>query len=155
MHMPVKKYTIDISTEERDWLYKIVKTGTSTARIIMRANILLASDIHAAQSHTTAEIAEILHTTKTTIQNVRRSYAKNGLERAINRKKRNTSPVPAKVDGKLEAHIIALCCSQPPEGYARWSVRLLSNKCVELGFIDSISHTTINRTLKKMNLSLI
>jgi len=152
--MPVKKYTINLSTEERDWLYKIVKTGTSTARIIMRANILLASDIHAAQSHTTVEIAEILHTTKTTIQNVRKAYAENGLECTIYRKKRNTPPLPAKVDGNLEAHIIALCCSQPPKGYARWSVRLLSNKCVELGFIDSISHMTISRTLKKMNLSL-
>lgn len=153
--MPVRKYTIDLSNEERDLLHKITKTGTSTARIIMRANILLSSDIHAGQKHTTAGIAEILHTTKTTIQNVRKSYAENGLEYAIHRKKRTTPPVPAKVDGDVEAHIIALCCSQPPEGYARWSVRLLSDKCVELGFIESISHMTISRTLKKMNLSLI
>lgn len=152
--MPIRKYIIDLSTEERDLLHKIIKTGTLTARIIMRANILLSSDIHASQSHTTAEIAEMLHTTKTTIQNVRKSYAENGLGHAINRKKRSTPPVPAKVDGDVEAHIIALCCSQPPEGYARWSVRLLSDKCVELGLIESISHMTISRTLKKMNLSL-
>ena len=152
--MPVKKYIIDLSTENCDLLHRIIKTGTSTARIIMRANILLSSDIHASQNHTTAEIAEMLHTTKTTIQNVRKSYAENGLEYAIHRKKRTKPPVPAKVDGNVEAHIIALCCSQPPEGYARWSVRLLSDKCVELGFIESISHMTISRTLKKMNLSL-
>lgn len=152
--MPVRKYIIDLSTEERDLLRRIIKTGTSTAKIIMRANILLSSDVHANQKHTTAEIAEILHTTKTTIQNVRKSYAENGFEYAIHRKKRTTPPVPAKVDGDVEAHIIALCCSQPPEGYARWSVRLLSDKCVELGFIESISHMTISRTLKKMNLSL-
>jgi hypothetical protein len=120
----------------------------------MRANILLSSDIHVSQNHTTAEIAEMLHTTKTTIQNVRKSYFENGLEYAIHRKKRATPPVPAKVDGDVEAHIIALCCSQPPKGYVRWSVRLLSDKCVELGFIESISHMTISRTLKKMNLSL-
>lgn len=152
--MPVKKYIINLSTEECALLHRIIKTGTSTARMIMRANILLSSDIHASQSHTTSEIAEMLHTTKTTIQNVRKSYAENGLEYAIHRKKRTTPPVPAKVDGAVEAHIIALCCSQPLEGYARWSVRLLSEKCVELGFIESISHMTISRTLKKMNLSL-
>jgi hypothetical protein len=152
--MPVRKYIMDLSTEDCDLLHRIIKTGTSTARVIMRANILLSSDIHASQNHTMAEIAEMLHTTKTTIQNVRKSYAENGLEYAIHRKKRTTPPVPAKVDGDVEAHIIALCCSQPPEGYARWSVRLLSDKCVELGFIDSISHMTISRTLKKMNLSL-
>jgi transposase len=152
--MPVRKYIIDLSTEEFDLLHRIIRTGTSTARIIMRANILLSSDIHASQNHTTAEIAEMLHTTKTTIQNVRKSYAENGVEHAIHRKRRTTPPVPAKVDGNVEAHIIALCCSQPPEGYARWSVRLLSDKCVELGFIESISHMTISRTLKKMNLSL-
>jgi transposase len=154
MHMPVRKYTIDLSAEERDLLHRIITAGTSAARTIMRANILLSSDVHASQNHTTAEIAEMLQTTKTTIQNVRKSYAENGLEYAINRKKRSTPPVPAKIDGTIEAHIIALCCSQPPEGYARWSVRLLADKCVELGFIESISHMTICRTLKKMNLSL-
>lgn len=152
--MPIRKYIIDLSTEKSDFLHRIIKSGTSTARMIMRANILLLSDIHASQYHTTAEIAEMLHTTKTTIQNVRKSYAENGFEYSIHRKKRTTPPVPAKVDGAVEAHIIALCCSQPPEGYARWSVRLLSDKCVELGFIESISHMTISRTLKKMNLSL-
>jgi len=153
--MPTRKYTIDLSTEEHDRLSKIIKTGTTTARAILRANILLASDTHAVQKHSTTEIAELLHTTKTTIQTVRKAYAENGLERAIYRKKRITPPVPAKVDGEVEAHIIALCCTTPPKGYSRWSVRLLADKCVELGFIDSISHMTVSRTLKKTNLSLI
>jgi hypothetical protein len=152
--MPIKKYTIDLSTAERDLLHKIIRAGTSTPRIIMRANILLSSDIHACQSYTTAEIADMLQTTITTIQNVRKTYAENGLGYAIHRKRRTSPPVSAKIDKEVEAQIIALCCSQPPEGYTRWSVRLLSNKCVELGFIESISHMTISRTLKKMNLSL-
>jgi len=72
---------------------------------------------------------------------------------ALQRKKRATPPVAPKVTGDVEAHIIALCCSSPPEGYSRWTVRLLADKCVELGIIDSISPMTINRTLKKTNLS--
>ena len=153
--MPTRKYTIDLSAEEQNRLIKIIKAGTTTARTILRANILLASDIHTAQYHTTSEIAEMLHTTKTTIQNVRKAYTEHGVERTIYRKKRLTPPIPAKVNGEVEAHIIALCCTTPPEGYSRWSVRLLADKCVELGFIDSVSHMTVSRTLKKMNLNLI
>jgi hypothetical protein len=154
-HMPTKKYTIDLSTEERNLLNKIIKTGTSTARTILRANILLASDVRAGKSFTTAEIATLFQTTSTTVQNARTAYAKNCLESVLYRKKRATPPVPAKVGGEVEAHIIALCCTNPPKGYARWSVRLLADKCVELGFVDSISHMTVSRTLKKMNLSPI
>ena len=77
-----------------------------------------------------------------------------GLEATINRKKRETPPVPAKVTGDIEAHIIALACGEPPEGYSRWSVRLIAQKCVELNYIDSISHMTVSRILKKTNLSL-
>jgi hypothetical protein len=150
--MPGKKYQITLSSEERERLTKIVKTGTSPARSILRANILLHSD--AAEERkpmTVVKLAELLQTTPTTVQNVRRKYAGQGLEATLNRKKRETPPVKPKVDGELEAHIIALCCSEPPAGYARWNLRLLADKCVELGYVDSISHTTIDRTLKKTN----
>ena len=103
---------------------------------------------------TVAEIASAFNTTPTTVQNVRTSYANNGLEATINRKKRETPPVPAKVTGDIEAHIVALACGDPPEGYSRWSVRLIAEKCVELNYIDSISHMTVSRILKKTNLSL-
>lgn len=93
-------------------------------------------------------------TSVVTVQKIIATYAKNGMESALYRKKHTTPPVSAKVDEEFEAHVIALCCSEPPEGYARWSVRLLSEKCVELQYIDSISHMTISRTLKKLNLSL-
>jgi hypothetical protein len=94
-------------------------------------------------------------TTPTTVQTVRTEYAEKGLDVALYRKKRMTPPVPAKVDGELEAHIIALCCSKPPTGYSKWSVRLWADKCVELGYVESISHMTISRTLKKTNLNHI
>ena len=77
-----------------------------------------------------------------------------GLERVLTRKKRETPPVPVKVTGEVEAHVIALACGAPPEGYEKWSLRLLADKCVELNYIDSISHTTVANILKKTNSSL-
>ena len=104
---------------------------------------------------TVVKLAELLQTTTTTVQNVRRDYAGQGIDATLNRKKRETPPVPPKGDGEQEAHIIALCCSEPPAGYARWNLRLLADTCVELGYVYALSHTTIDRTLKKTNVSLI
>lgn len=152
--MPKKKYVIKLTSEQRSKLTKIIKTGSSPARVITRANILLVSDVSLGKAPTVAETAKRFNTTTTTVQNVRTAYAKFGLDGALYRKKRQTPPVQPKVDGKLEAHIIAICCSQPPKGYQRWTLRLIADKCVELGYVDSISHMTVMRTLKKTNLSL-
>ena len=103
---------------------------------------------------TVAEIANVYHTTPTTVQNVRASYCEKGLEATIKRKKRETPPVSAKVTGEVEAHVIALACGDPPEGYSKWTLRLLADRTVELGDIDSISYVTISTILKKTNLSL-
>ncbi len=153
-HMPKRKYVIELSNKERMLLTKIVKTGKSPARVILRANILLHSDSTVTKPLSVAATADLFQTTPTTVQNVRTSYAESGLDGALYRKKRTVPPVKPKVDGNVEAHIIALCCSNPPEGYERWTVRLLADKCVELGYVDSISHMTVSRTLKKTNLSL-
>ena len=151
--MPGTKYIIELNETERKILMDIVKKGNSPARTIMRANILLASD-RGNKYMTVAEIAATFNTTPTTVHNVRTSYVNRGLEATINRKKRETPPVPAKVTGDIEARIIALACGEPPEGYSRWSVRLIAEKCVELNYINSISHMTVSRILKKTNLSL-
>ena len=151
--MPSTKYIIELNETERKILMDIVKKGNSPARTIMRANILLASD-RGNKYMTVAEIAATFNTTPTTVHNVRTSYVNRGLEATINRKKRETPPVPAKVTGDIEARIIALACGEPPEGYSRWSVRLIAEKCIELNYIDSISHMTVSRILKKTNLSL-
>ncbi|MGI6451293.1 MAG: IS630 family transposase [Desulfitobacteriia bacterium] len=147
--MPKRKYVIELSNKERMLLTKIVKTGKSPARVILRANILLHSDSTVAKPLSVAATADLFQTTPTTVQNVRTSYAESGLDGALYRKKRTVPPVKPKVDGSVEAHIIALCCSNPPEGYERWTVRLLADKCVELGYVDSISHMTVSRTPKK------
>ena len=152
--MPSIKYIIELTDADRKTLSDIISKGSSSAKTILRANILLASDRNATQRMTVAQIADVYHTTPTTVQNVRTSYVNIGLEATIYRKKRETPPVPAKVTGDVEAHIIALACSNPPEGYERWTVRLLADKCVELDYVDSLSHMTVSRVLKKTNLSL-
>ena len=152
--MPSIKYIIELTDADRKTLSDIISKGSSSAKTILRANILLASDRNATQRMTVAQIADVYHTTPTTVQNVRTSYVNIGLEATIYRKKRETPPVPAKVTGDVEAHIIALACSDPPEGYERWTVRLLADKCVELDYVDSLSHMTVSRVLKKTNLNL-
>ncbi len=153
-HMPSVKYVIELSDADRKALQEIVTKGKSPAKAILRANILLASDRNSKKHMTVAQIAENYHTTPTTVQNVRTSYVNNGLEATVFRKKRETPPVPAKVTGEIEAHIIALACSDPPEGYSKWTLRLLADKCVELNYAESLSHMTISRILKKTNSSL-
>lgn len=152
--MPSVKYLIELTDADRKILKDIVAKGSSSAKTILRANILLASDRNAKQRMTVAQIADAYHTSPTTVQTVRASYVNNGLESTIYRKKRETPPVPAKVTGDVEAHIVALACSEPPEGYERWTVRLLADKCVELNYVESLSHMTVSRVLKKTNLSL-
>ena len=152
--MPSIKYVIELSNQQKVRLMEIVKKGSSPARTILRANILLASDKQSDKYMTVSEIANAYRTTPTTVQTVRASYCKKGLEATITRKKRETPPIPAKVTGEVEAHIIALACGQPPEGYSKWTLRLLANKTVELGYIESISHVTVSTILKKTNLSL-
>lgn len=151
--MPAYKYVIELSDEDKAKLTDIVAKGKSPARTILRANILLASDRRNETYMTVSEISKVYHTTPTTVQTVRTSYCEKGLEATINRKKRETPPVPAKVTGEVEAHVVALACGEPPKGYAKWTLHLLANKAVELGYIDSISHTTISTILKKTNLS--
>ena len=152
--MPSVKYSIELSDSDRRTLLDIVAKGSSSAKMILRANILLASDRTNKKHMTVAEIASAFSTSPTTVQNVRTSYANNGLDATISRKKRVVPPVASKVTGDVEAHIIALACSEPPKGYEKWTLRLLADKCVELNYVDSISHVTVQRLLKKTNLSL-
>ena len=152
--MPSFKYVIELSDQDKATLMEILKKGNSPARTILRANILLASDKQSDKYMTVSEIANAYRTTPTTVQTVRTSYCEKGLEATINRKERETPPIPAKVTGEVEAHVIALACGQPPEGYSKWTLRLLANKMIELGYIESISHVTISTILKKTNLSL-
>lgn len=147
--MPIQKYEVSLSAEERKQLTKIVKSGNMPARTILRANILLAVDRNGKQPMTVQEAAIAFNTSANTVQNVRTRYGEKGLDATIQRKKRETPPVEAKVTGDVEAHIIALACGDPPKGYAKWTLRLLADRSVKLGYIESISHTQVGRILKK------
>ena len=149
------KRVVKLSQKERKRLQEFTSKGNHPVRIVRRAQIVLALDTSYGRiPEQEAIIAKNLNTTRQTVQNTKNDYLELGIEQFLERRKRETPPVPAKVDGEFEAHLIALCCSDPPEGYARWSVRLVADKVVELGYIDSVSHMTVNRILKKTNLSL-
>lgn len=148
--MPKKHYRVNLTNEEREELSNIVSKGTNSARTVMRANVLLAADESLEIKKPSDEaIAELYHVNRQTVQTIRRTYSVNGLYATIKRKKRETPPVEPKITGEVEAKIIALCCSAPPEGRSKWSLRLLADKSVELEIIDSISHEAVSRLLKK------
>jgi len=147
-------YKVTLTKEERDQLTEMTRTGTHAARKIIHALILLNVD---RGSHTGTQINEdickVLKIGMRTIDRVKKRFVEEGLESAL--KMAPTSRVYDKlVDGDMEAHLIALACGEPPEGFARWSLRLLADKLVELRFSDGISYETVRRTLKKTNLSL-
>jgi transposase len=153
--MPTLKYDVNLSAAERKQLTKLVTSGKAPARAILRANILLAVDKSGKNPMTVQQAAIAFNTSMTTVQNIRASFGEKGLDATINRKKRETPPVEAKVTGDVEAHIIALACGNPPQGYAKWTLRLLADRSVKLGYVDSISHTQVGRILNKTNTRLI
>jgi len=96
-----------------------------------------------------AKIAEVLNTSTTTVMKVKKSYFEKGAQATLKRKRRKTPPIEAKITGEVEAKIIALSCGEPPEGYSRWTLRLLADKSVELGIITGVSHASVGSILKK------
>ena len=152
--MPIQKYEVSLSAAERKRLTKLVKSGEKSARTILHANILLAVDKNGKKPMTVMEAAAAFNTSPTTVQNVRTKYATEGLKSTITRKKRESPPVPAKCTGDVEAKIIATACSAPPEGRGRWTLRLLSERVVELEIVPSISPMHVGRILKKTGISL-
>ena len=148
---------IRLTEDEQDYLRAFVKNGVHNAHEITRARVLLMLDRTGKTDHVrynrTAEYAGI---SKQAVYNMRDEFLNtHDIESYLKRKKRETPPTPPKLDGEGEAKIIALACSKPPEGYSRWTVRLLRDKSIELHYVDQISHMTIQRLLKKRNISLI
>lgn len=152
----MKGKEIYLTVEEQEYLRSIVKAGVHNAHVITRARVLLMLDRTGKHDHVrynrTAEYAQL---SVQAVYNMRDEYLANqDIESYLNRKKRETPPVPAKVDGKVEAQIIALSCSEPPKGYSRWTLRLLAEKAVALHYVDGLSPMTVQRLLKKHNISL-
>jgi transposase len=148
----MKKYIVALSEDERNTLVELTSKGKQRSQKILDALILLGCDEGDFQIErsTNEEIARVLNISMRKIDRVKKRFVEDGFDVALNRRKRSRIYVN-KADGEFEAHLIALSCSEPPDGFARWSLRLLADKVVELNYIDSISHETVRRILKKRN----
>lgn len=144
------KYKVELTNEQRQYLEKLTSSGTCSARQMKRAHILLKSDQGIAWPY--EQIAEAFDVSDVTIAKVRKAFVEQGMEVALQRKKPERE-YEHSLDGEGEAHLIALACSEPPAGRDRWSLRLLRDRFVKLGHVESISHETVRRTLKKTNSS--
>jgi len=151
----MKKYIVTLTEEERKLLTEMTSKGRHRSQKVLNALILLACDEGKYQNirSTNAEISKVLNTSMRKIDRVKKRFVTDGLDLALDGKI-SERVYEKKVDGDFEAHLIALSCSSPPEGYARWSLRLLADRAVELEYIDSISYETVRRVLKKTSLSL-
>ena len=142
----VKKYVVRLGAEEREQLQALIGKGKSPAKRLLKARILLKADISAAgEGWSDSRIIEALDTSAAMIYRVRKQLVEEGFEAVLSRKPRMTPPVAAIFDGEKEAKLIALACSKPPKGRARWTLRLLENKVVELGIVERASDSTIER----------
>lgn len=146
----MKKYIVTLTEEERSFLTELTSKGRHRSQKVLNALILLACDKGEYQQlrSTNAEISKVLNTSMRKIDRVKKRFVTGGLDVALNGKK-SVRVYEKKADGDFEAHLVALSCSDPPEGFARWSLRLLADKVVELDYISSVSHETIRRVLKK------
>jgi hypothetical protein len=149
-----QKYPVKLNETERYQLKQLVSSGTARARKVRRAQILLKSDSSESGPNWPYQaICEAYGVSQPTIAEVRRAFVEGGLEAALNRKPPERV-YERRLDGEGEAHLIALVCSEPPEGHERWTLRLLKKRLIELEYVENISHETIRTTLKKTNLSL-
>jgi hypothetical protein len=146
-----KKYIVRLTEDERDYLDDIIHKGKVAAHKRLHAEILLKADISdLGDKWRDGQISEAFGISTRTVERVRERLVQEGLEPALNRAKRE--PARSRViDGEKEAHLIALACGDAPEGYSRWTLRLLGEHMVELGHVESVSHETIRRALKKTN----
>lgn len=149
----MKRYTIKLLKDEVEELMSIINKGSHSSHTFRVAYILLNCDEgEHSEKVTNEQISKILKIGMRTIDRVKKRFIEEGLEGVLERKP--TSRVyERKIDGELEAKLVQLCCSEPPTGYSKWSLRLLADKMVELQYVDSISYVAVGNTLKKMNLS--
>jgi transposase len=148
------KYVVRLGSEEWEQLTALVSKGRGAAAVLRRARVLLKADVgQHGPGWTDAKIVEALDVSQSTVYRVRQAWVEEGLEAALHRKK-PTGRQYRKLDGRQEAHLIAVACSAPPRGRKRWTLRLLADKLVELEIVGSIGAETVRRTLKKTNLSL-
>jgi transposase len=154
-YLAVKKYIVRLTAEEQAQLSQMIRSGQAAARVLLHARILLKTDSRPeAPAWSDEEISEALEVHETTVARVRQRFVEQGLEAAL-RPQPTTRHYERKLDGAAEAHLIALACGPVPQGHAKWTLRLLADKLVELRHLPSVSHETVRQALKKTNCSRI
>ena len=148
--MPAKKHVVRLTDSERELLMAIISKGKAPAYKIKHANILLKADAD-GPCWKDKTIAEAFGCHRTTVEKLRQRLVKQGLNAALERKKRETPPIEKIIDGEKEAKLIAISRTTPPVGRAKWTLRLLAGKMVELKIVERVSHTTVGNVLKKTN----
>ncbi len=149
-----KKYIVDLSQTEQKSLQKLTRTGKQAAYKINHGRILLLADINQSDGGWSDEaISKALNISISTIERVRRRFVIEGLDTALNYR-HGRGRKQKRLDGETEAYLLAIACSEAPQGRERWTLRMLADKMVELNYVESISHETVRQTLKKMRLSL-
>jgi len=143
-------YRIKLTQDEVSDLTSIIKKGSHTSQSYRAAYVLLNCDegAYSQGKSTNEQINKVLKIGMRTIDRIKQKCVEGGIDRALNRAESNRI-YPKKVDGDLEAKIVHLCCSEPPKGFAKWTLRMLADKVVELGYIDKLSHVSVHNTLKK------
>jgi transposase len=149
-------YTIKLSKLEAEELNKVINKGSHTSQAFRAAYILLNCDKGEFSENaeiTNAEICKILKVGERTIDRVKKKFIEEGFESVLERRP-SVQNYTKKVDGDIEAKLVSLCCSEPPKGFSKWSLRLLADKMVELNYVEYLSHVSVREVLKKTNLSL-
>jgi transposase len=147
----MSKYSVKLSREQRRYVEQIVKKGEASANKIMHAHILLKTDQgEEGPRWSDRQIREVFGLGETVLKVVRKRFVEEGLEEALERKKQPKRPEKRKLDGKQEAQVIAILCTEQPEGAERWTLRALTDRIVELEIVESISYETVRTVLKKM-----
>ncbi len=150
----MKKYKVTLTAEERNSLQGLIAAGKASAQKLAHARILLKADAApGGPAWTDARIAEAVEVNVTTVERVRERFVDQGFEAALVRKQQARPSRERKLDGQAEAHLIALACSEPPQGRTRWTLRLLADQLVELEVVDTVCPETVRQVLKKTNSS--
>lgn len=144
-----KRYVVTLTAEERKDLVALISRGKTAARKLTRARILLLADqAEGGPARSDPEIVEAVVCGRATVERVRRQFVEEGLDHTLTRRP-TIRTYENKIDGRTEAHLVAITCGAPPEGHARWTLRLLADQMVALGHVESVSHETVRKTLKK------
>jgi transposase len=150
----MKKYKVTLTAEERNSLQELIASSKAAAKKLIHARILLKADAApGGPAWTDARIADALEVNVTTVERLRERFVEQGLDAALDRKRQERPSRERTLDGNAEARLIALACSEPPQGRVRWTLRLLADKLVELEIVDAVSTETVRRVLKKTNSS--